>query len=62
MNLSERYCEICEVMQKSFTPKCYDIPDNEPQVCKKCHARFCCWCRLKSYRDEFIDLKWEVVK
>lgn len=58
----ERYCEICELIQKSFNPKCYDNDGygEEPQVCRKCHARFCCECRLKPFLEEFIDLKWEV--
>ena len=24
----ERYCEICEMTQPSFTPKCYSKEDN----------------------------------
>ena len=56
----ERYCEICEMTQPSFTPKCYskeDILNEETQVCKKCHARFCTVCRLKPFLVEFIDIK-----
>lgn len=30
--------------------------ETEPQVCKKCHARFCCYCRLKPFLVEFIDI------
>lgn len=53
--MTNRYCEICESKQPSFTPKCYikEDKDMQPQVCKKCHANFCCDCQLKAFRDEF---------
>lgn len=54
----KRYCEICESMQPKFKPKCDSNDDNvcHPQICKKCHARFCCECRLKPFLVEFIDV------
>ena len=50
------YCEICESKQPKFNPKCYSKEDRDmqPQLCKKCHARFCCDCQLKPFRDEFL--------
>lgn len=60
-NSGNRYCEICELDQPFFTPKCYTKKEIEeerqPQVCKKCHARFCTHCRLKPFLVEFIDVK-----
>ena len=61
--MKERYCETCELDQPPFNPKCYKEDDFEnPQVCRKCHARFCCECRLNPFLSEFIDLKWEIVE
>jgi len=61
-NQSVRYCEICELVQPMFNPKCYEKDDFEnSQVCRKCHARFCCECRLKPFLQEFIDLTWVIV-
>lgn len=57
------YYEICELDQIVFNPKCYKECDfQNPQVCRKCHARFCCECILKPFLSEFIDLKLEFVK
>lgn len=46
-------CEICEENKPSFRPKCY-TKDDEIQVCKECHALFCCFCRLKSFQNKFL--------
>ena len=64
INQTVRYCEICELDQLGFNPKCYSKDNDleDPQVCRKCHSRFCCECRLKPFLSEFIDLRWEVVK
>jgi len=53
--LRMRYCELCEEDQPKFIPKCYtkEDKDMQPQVCKKCHARFCCECQLKPFVKEF---------
>ena len=58
-----RYCEICESMQPKFNPKCYtkEDKDMQHQVCKKCHARFCCDCQLTAFQKEF-GRRWVTIE
>ena len=61
--MANRYCEICESKQPKFNPKCYTKEDRDmqPQLCKKCHARFCCDCQLKPFRDEFGSRRFVMI-
>ena len=33
----------------------------QPQVCKKCHANFCCDCQLKAFRDEIGSRRFDII-